>query len=245
MKPTILEELLRTLDCDCAVRDIRQGVFHTAVVTRRCGLAATLPRDALRQSPPLVAAPGTLHEKTPRELAAMALSESILEAAMGMAAVNSLLRVDESALVEKNARDIILERGAGKNVAVVGHFPFLGKVRKETKNLWVLENNPQEGDLGPEQAGEVIPRADVVAITGTALTNHTLDGLLALCPATAFVIMLGDSVPFAPLLFDHGVDALSGTLVRDADLALSCVSQGANFRQIRGVARLTWFRDRA
>jgi len=35
------------------------------------------------------------------------------------------------------------------------------------------------------------------------------------------------------------VHALSGTRVIDADLALRCVSQGANFRQIRGTKKLT------
>jgi uncharacterized protein (DUF4213/DUF364 family) len=50
---------------------------------------------------------------------------------------------------------------------------------------------------------------------------------------------LGDTVPLSPVLFDYGVDALSGTRVVDPDLALRCVSQGANFRQIQGVKRLT------
>lgn len=38
---SLLEELTRSLDYDCPVKDIRQGVLHTAVVTRHCGLAAT------------------------------------------------------------------------------------------------------------------------------------------------------------------------------------------------------------
>jgi hypothetical protein len=51
--------------------------------------------------------------------------------------------------------------------------------------------------------------------------------------------MLGDTVPLSPVLFDYGVHALSGTRVIDADLALKCVSQGANFRQIKGTRKLT------
>ena len=45
----ILDEMISTLDMKAGVRDIRQGLFHTAVLTRNCGLAATLPRDALQQ----------------------------------------------------------------------------------------------------------------------------------------------------------------------------------------------------
>ncbi|GAF99144.1 unnamed protein product, partial [marine sediment metagenome] len=47
----ILDDLISQLNPEAPVRDIRQGVFHTGVLTRNCGLAATLPRDALRQEP--------------------------------------------------------------------------------------------------------------------------------------------------------------------------------------------------
>jgi hypothetical protein len=39
----ILDDLLSTLNTEVGVRDIRQGLFHTGVLTRECGLAATLP----------------------------------------------------------------------------------------------------------------------------------------------------------------------------------------------------------
>jgi hypothetical protein len=89
----ILDDVVSTLELDVGVRDIRQGVFHTGVLTRNCGLAATLPRDALRQKPPLVREPGTLLKKTAPELVQMAYSESLLEAAIGMATINSLLEI--------------------------------------------------------------------------------------------------------------------------------------------------------
>lgn len=235
----ILNHLISTLHFEASVRDIRQGVFHTAVWTQRCGLAATLPRDALRQSPPLVKEPGFLTNKTTEELTQMANSESILEAAIGMATINSLLEVDMSSCLELNAAELIVERGEGRRVAIVGHFPFIPRVREKVKELWVIEKNPKEGDFEEAQADRLIPQADVVAITGTALTNHTLEHLLELCAPKAYVVMLGDTVPLSPVLFDYGVDALSGTVVVDPDLALLCVSQGANFRQIRGTKRVT------
>ena len=92
------------------------------------------------------------------------------------------------------------------------------------------------------EADNLIPQADVVAITGTSLTNHTLDHLLELCSQGAYVILLGDTAPLSPILFDYGVYAISGTKVVNPELALRCVSQGANFRQIRGVKRLTMMR---
>jgi uncharacterized protein (DUF4213/DUF364 family) len=235
----ILDRLIAALDVSAPVRDVRQGVFHTAVVTRHCGLAASLPRDALRQTPPLVKDAGALLDKSAAELVRLAYSDSLLEAAIGMATLNSLLDVDESVCREVNAAELILENGRGRHVAVVGHFPFLPKVREVARELWVVEKNLREGDLGEDAAARVLPQADVVALTGTSLTNHTLPDLLALCRPEAFVILLGDSAPLSPILFDYGVDAISGTRVADVDSALRGVSQGANFRQIRGLRRLT------
>lgn len=234
----ILQDLISTLDFDAPVRDIRQGVFHTAVQTRSCGLAATLPRDALRQPPPLVQEPGSLLEKEPRQLAQLALSERILEAAIGMATINSLLDIDENSCTERNAAELILEKGSGGKVAVIGHFPFIPRIRKAVQALWVIEKNPAAQDFTEEHADRLLPQADVVAITGTALTNHTLPGLLDLCSSKAYVILLGDTVPLSPVLFEYPIDALSGTRVVDENLALRCVAQGANFRQIQGTRRL-------
>jgi len=230
------------LNFDAVVKDIRQGIFHTGVLTRNCGLAATLPRDALQQKPSMIKEPGFLLDKNIRELTQLAGSQSILEAAIGMAAINSLLEIEDDSCIELNAAELIKEKGKDKKVAIVGHFPFIPKVREISKEVWVIEKNPKEDDLHETEADTLIPQADVVAITGTALTNHTLDHLLGLCSPDAYVILLGDTAPLSPVLFDYGVDAISGTKVVNPELALRCVSQGANFRQIRGVKRLTMIR---
>jgi uncharacterized protein (DUF4213/DUF364 family) len=156
-----------------------------------------------------------------------------------MATINSLLVLDEDSCVELNAAEIILEKGRGKKVAIVGHFPFIPEVREAAKELWVIEKNPREGDFRETDAGNLIPKADIVAITGTAFTNHTMEYLLELCDPGAYVVLLGDSAPLSPVLFDHGVDAVAGTKVVDPALALRCVSEGANFRQIKGKRLLT------
>ncbi|MFP4037886.1 MAG: Rossmann-like domain-containing protein [Desulfobacteraceae bacterium] len=239
----ILDDIISTLDFNAPLKDIRQGVFHTAVLSRYCGLAASLPRDALKQTPPLVKEAGALLDKTTEQLVRMAYSKSVLEAAIGMAAVNSLLEVDVDACEELNAAELILRRGEGKRVAIVGHFPFIPRIREKAGELWVIEKNPKGEDFTEEDAERLIPRAEVVAVTGTALTNHTLQDLLGRCAPGAYVLMLGDTVPLSPVLFDYGVDALCGTRVLDSDLALNCVSQGANFRQIKGVKRLTLIKD--
>ena len=235
----ILDDLLSTLNLEARVRDIRQGLFHTGVLTRNCGLAATLPRDALQQKHPSVKEPGFLLKKTALELARMAYSESIPEAAIGMATINSLLEIDEGRCRELNAGDLIAERGGNKRVAIIGHFPFIPKLREIARELWVIEKNPQEGDFTEAEAEDLIPQADIIGITGTAFTNHTIEQLLKLCPPGAYVVILGDTAPLSPILFDYGVDAISGTKVTNPELALRCVSEGATYRQIKGVQKLT------
>jgi uncharacterized protein len=74
----ILDDILSTLNFDAPVRDIRQGVFHTAVLTRYVGLAATLSRDRLLHESCQVQEPGFLLDRSAKDLARMAYSESIL-----------------------------------------------------------------------------------------------------------------------------------------------------------------------
>lgn len=241
----IIEALLAELGADAPVRQVLVGAFWTAVVLDtdppRCGLASTLRGETPHEGPPVPLA-GRLLEHSGRELAEWLRSSGTLEASIGMAAFNALLEVDESACTEVNAEEVILERGAGRRVAIVGHFPFVERVRQAAEVCWVLELRPRPGDVPAERAGEVLPRADVVALTGTSLINHTFDDLIGLCRPDAFVILLGASAPLSPVLFEHGVDAISGTLVVDAPVALQAVGQGATFRQIPGKRLLTMMR---
>ncbi len=177
---------------------------------------------------------GRLLDKEAATLATLARSESAQEASVGFAAINALLDVDEAACEEINAAEILVERGAGRKVAVVGHFPFIPHLRTIAETLWVLELHPHEGDLPADRAAEVLPQADVVAITGTSLLNHTFDGLIALCRPDAYVVMLGGTTPLSSVLFDAGVSAIAGTLVVDPGPAILAVSQGATFKQIPG-----------
>jgi len=235
----ILDDLFSLLNPEVSVRDIRQGLFFTGVLTRNCGLASTLFRDTIRQRRPLVREPGFLLEKTALELAQMAYSESLPEAAIGMATINSLLEIDEGRCLSLNAGDLIAEKGKDKRVAIIGHFPFIPKLREVTKELWVIEKNPREGDFTEADAENLILQADVVGITGTAFTNHTIEYLLNLCSPKAYVVVLGGTAPLSPILFDYGVDAISGTKVINPELTLRCVSEGATYRQIKGVQKLT------
>lgn len=234
----ILDQLLATVP-DGPVLEVRVGAFWTAVLVNldgqpRCGLASTLRRGGHHHGAgPEVPEAGRLLARSARQLAELARSASPMEASIGMAALNALLPRHESRWVDLNAEAVMAEHGAGKQVALVGHFPFIPRLEERVGKLWVLENRPRDRDLPAEAAPEVIPRADLVAITGTTMINHTFDELLALCRPEAMVLVLGPSTPLSPLLFERGVDLLSGSIVEDIEAVLQAVSQGANFRQVK------------
>jgi uncharacterized protein (DUF4213/DUF364 family) len=248
----IIDDLLATLPVG-RVQEVRIGFFWTAVVTevegrRRCGLASTMHGDADHHHTGAadVTDAGRLTKYSTAQLSALANSRSPLEASIGVAAINSLLSPSEAQWVDVNAEQVILEHGAGRRIVVVGHFPFLPRCREVAGRLWVLEKNPQGDDLPAEAAPEVIPQADVVAISGTTLMNRTFDGLVALCRSDALVLVLGPSTPLSTVLFDHGAHILSGAVVEDIDAVLRVVSQGANFRQVhRHGVRLVTMRKQA
>ena len=230
----IINDLLSVIDYEAPVADIRLGTFQTAVFTRRCGLASTPHDSGPHHDKSPVKGSGYLLEKDSKELAKMALSSSELEAAVGMATINSLNDVDEEKCEELNAAELIAQKGENRNVAIIGHFPFIPRLKPVVKELWVIEKNPREGDYGEAESENYLPRADVVGITGTAFTNHTIERLLELCNPDAYVVVLGGTAPLSPVLFDYNIDAVAGTLVTDPQLVLKYVSQGATFRQIKG-----------
>ncbi len=232
----IIGDLLSSLSEDSVVREIHTCVFWTAVVSKHCGLAATFHEEhpyhqAVREV-------GKLTQKSALELAQYAKSDNVLEASIGMAAINSLIDIDEDRCVEENAFAVLARKGKDKNIAVTGHFPWIPELRKIAKKLWVIEQRPQEGELPAEAAGDILPQADVVGITGSSLINHTVEKLLELSK-DHFIVMLGPTTPLSPVLFDYGVDVLAGVKVVEPEKTIRSISEGAIFSQVEGIRLVT------
>lgn len=234
----ILDNLISSLKGnDFQVKNVHTCVFWTAVITKHCGLSSTF-RDEGPSHDRGVRDVGNLTRKTALELSEYARSDSLLEASIGMAAINSLIDIDESKCIEKNAFEIILEKGTDKNVAIVGHFPWIPKLRGKVQNLWVLEQRLREGDLPTGEADRILPQCEVVGITGTSFINHTLEGLLSLCKE-AYVVLIGPTSPLSPILFDYGIDAICGSKAINPDQLIRSISEGATFKEVTGVRLLT------
>jgi uncharacterized protein (DUF4213/DUF364 family) len=242
----VVERILAGLTPNGTVAEVRVGALWTAVAVEtaqgmRAGLASTQIAHDLVHGQPAVRDAGRLIGRPALDLAHMVAEagSTPTERSIGLAALNALLEVDEGCLVEQNAEQLIVERGAGLHVAIVGHFPFVPRVRAAAEACWVLELSPGEDDLPADQAPAVLPQADLVAITGMTLVNGTFEPLVGLCRPEAYVLVLGATTPLSRILFDYGVDAISGTLVVDIPAVLAAVSQGANFRQLPGKRLVT------
>lgn len=236
----LLEEIIETLPGDSRVEEVHICAFDIAVKSLNWGLSSSFRDPCSGSSPAWVRRAGELIGMEARELARYAISERLLEASLGIAALNSMTDVSGFTFQEINAARLVLDHGRGKNVVVVGDFPFLRKLRPEVKNLWIISREPWEGGQGIEEARDLLAQADVAAITGSSFINHTAEDLLSYCPQ-AYTVMLGPSTPFSPILFKYGVDAICGARVDDPELALKYICQGASFRQVKGVNRATVF----
>ncbi len=233
----LFEQLLPSLP-DGRLVSINIGLHWTAVVVEadgetRCGLAANVGDESHHHTnEQAISRAGHLTDLTAHDLATFVHSVSLPEVSIGLATVNALLPRLKNRWADINAEEVIAQYGAGKNVALVGHFPFVPRLRSRVGMLWVLEQNPQEGDLPSESAPEIIPQADVLAITAMTLLNHTFDGLMSLRKPDALTLLIGPSTPLSPVLFDFGVNIISGAVVEDIDSTLRGVMQGANFHQL-------------
>jgi uncharacterized protein (DUF4213/DUF364 family) len=239
----IIDRLIADLPQEpIAVREVVVGIRWTAVTSRGCGLAASLAFTG-NAHPNAIPGAGRLHLKSVQELSRGLLTENPLEASIGLAAYCSTLSPKQSSMIELNAFDLLASLGADKKVVMVGHFPQAEWLAARVGRLSILEKNPRPGDYPAEAAPDLIPTADVVAITGMTLLNHTADGLLELCPPSARVVMLGPSTPLTPVLFDLGVDFISGTAVTDEREVLLTLMQGGSAAQSRGTRKLTLCRE--
>ena len=234
----LIENLIATLpDEPHPVRAIVSGLHWTAVASRYCGLASSLWSESLPEVE-IPAARDWLGQSA-QDLARLALSNNHLEAAVGMAAINSLMVPNPPGALDLNAHEWLLANGSGKKIAMVGHFPFAEEIRSIAKTFWVLEKNPRPGDLPASESRNLIPEADIVAITGSAFVNHSIDEVVGYCRSSSTVLILGPSTPLSHLLFNYGISILSGTYVVNEEMVLKSIQEGATNRNLTGVRRMT------
>ncbi len=210
------------------VRDVRVGVSWTAVHGKYCGLAKTYGTPVKHGN--YTRNMGSLIGMSTLELAEYAQSWNLVEASIGCAAISAMVAPPPDS-TDINAQALILEKGAGAKVVMVGAFPFADRLRSVASELCVLELDQGQLDarLGvlPESAADyVIPDCDLLVITGSTLINKSLERLLALArQSKAYTIILGPSTVMSEVLFDYGAHMLAGAVVLNAEAIMRKLSQ--------------------
>ncbi len=236
----VLESLIESTP-PVPVRRVLTGCFNTIVQSSGFGLASTL-------KPPLwqhegVPGAGTLTTRNARELAEFARLDSTLAASVGIAAINSTRNEEGLPLKELNARELLVEKGKGGVLGMIGHFPFVERVREQFSDILIFELDPQKGDLPAEKIKKRLKEADVVAITATSLINHSFHDIIAACRKESYRVLLGPSTPVTPELFHFGIDAVSGSIVTDSDSFLPMLAEGTPFRKLAGISHVTLLKE--
>lgn len=213
----IYDQLIDEISPDILVTAARTGVQWCRVTSSEggIGMAYTI---ATQTRPPSYEHP-TFTGTRLRDVAALAKSWNLAEAGIGVAAINAWYSHPERSR-ENGFRacpgqtwtqvfDPYAERVAGARVAVIGHFPFAPKPLSAASELYMLERNPRPGDYPDSACEYLLPRCDYVFISSSAFVNKTMPRLLELARA-AHTVAVGPSTPLNPVLFDHGVDVMTG-----------------------------------
>ncbi|MBI4186840.1 MAG: DUF364 domain-containing protein [Chloroflexi bacterium] len=252
---TLIDELIASLERGLDKRPLTVdqvciGVFYTAVQLSdgHVGVAFT-PRDladtvCCPRSAAEMPQAGRLRGRTAWDLADEARSRFRLRRAVGVATLNAL---SASLMAEKgipggrivsNADALDMAHiGAGDSVVLVGAFiPFIKKLKEQGVKLRVIDKHRDAlrgEDLPlwapPESIDKVLPEADIAVITGSALVEGGLDGLLELCSGARGVVLAGPTAsPWPEPFFARGVTVLGGIRVRDGAEFMRLVAEGGS-----------------
>ncbi len=230
---------------DAKVRKVAIYAFMTIVKADQQGMSMTLLDDRIFRGNdrPTVRNMGSVERLSLAELISWTDSAMPLERSIGMAALNAAVLPPTHPCVEGNALELMATLARGKRAVVVGHFPTMERIREAASSFHVLEKRPLPGDLPAEAAPQVMPDADVVAMTGVTCLNDTIDDLLRLKKPGSIWIVLGPTVPLSPALFDFGVDVIGGAWADAPDAVEAMVSQGGTARHISGLRSVLMPRD--
>lgn len=187
---------------------------------------------------------GKLAGRSVREVLRDLFHDNVLRKTLAIATLNALSASCWNLVKEKNyqleigadAFDEVEIRPLRRTVVVGALAPLLKKLIKAQAEFHVIEMDPST--LKPYEmpyyipsalAGEVVPEADILVITGVTLLNNTLPELIAMAKPGAQIIMAGPTASMLPdAFFSRGVSMLGGVLVTKPDDLLDVISEGGS-----------------
>ena len=112
---------------------------------------------------------------------------------------------------------------AGQKVVIIGRYPQLERFRDQF-TFDCIEKRPGPGDLPEEAAETLLPQADWVFITASALANGTLARLLQ-WSAGATTVLMGPTLPCVSDWRSFGVDYLAPVQVEAPEPLFEIVAE--------------------
>lgn len=239
----LIEELISNLlSSDPENGEIRAekvvlGLGYTCVLTERghVGLCQTLLGELNIHCCKVSNKAGSLAGSKMKDLIELSRSWDLGERIVGVASINALSApyIAESEGVRLLKGNLIdyLDLRKGDLVVMAGNMrPFKGPIKERGCKLIILERSTHlmDEETFPDLIAEdVVPKADVLIISGTSLANGTIDRLLKLAKRAREVALTGPSASAYPkVLFENGITVIGCVRAREPTMVVKVVSEG-------------------
>lgn len=250
----IIEEILNSLSDEISdidrvrVEKACLGLGYTGVKLNsgHAGVCHTLLAEMNIQHCGVMEKAGSFAGSQAINIAKLATSLNLGERILGVAAMNALSQI----IFERNPEKYRIKEGniinevkikQSDTVAMVGYIrPFKPLIESKTSKLYILERNPMldEGVLPYVACEDILPKADVVIITGSAIANGTLDRVLELSQNAREIAVSGPSASFIPdPLFRRKVKFVGGIQATDPDMMLKIIAEGGGTPHLKPAVR--------
>lgn len=183
---------------------------------------------------------GTLAGQPVKALAQWLDSWNTIEAAVGLATVNSTINGFSNQLLAQATRltpgqhpnlavfEHFKPQLMGEKVVVIGHYPGISDCLSDL-DVCILERSPSPTDLPDTAAEYLIPKADWVFITASSLINKTFPRLATLAE-NANTVMMGPSTPWLQEWEDFGINYLAGVVIANPEKTQQIAAEGGGVR---------------
>jgi uncharacterized protein (DUF4213/DUF364 family) len=165
------------------------------------------------------------------------LSGRGLEVSFGLATANALVNRPSAELRD---RDALLESELSPSdvVVLVGYFPtYINRLKEKVKELYVLEIMEvasKDVEVYPWWAyARLFSKATRLYITGTTISNHTINYILPSSVEIENKYIIGPSTPMIEDPFiSYNVKGLSGSLVTNKEACFKIAMQGGGVKDM-------------
>ncbi len=226
----LIQELIDKLNYpEIPIEEIVYGQKFLAVrADTQVGLASTLGAKPTEQDLTTIK---TLPGMFLCQASEFLFAQSPFMVSIGLASLNAGTEINETE-TGIGAAELIVEKGAGQDVVIVGDFPFINELRSVVGQLHVLELKDIAHGLPTEQWEMVLQNCHVAAITSTALLTRYMAYFLHQTEK-AYTILLGPSTPMSKAFYPWGVSALAGSKVKNIREVFEGIKQDMGFRQLK------------